>query len=155
MLDSVCMPNLTAVIRFEPNGIELLVDRRKLIAVRGGIQLSEVLIQEGMLTKSQVQDAQRIAPSFLEALPLLGLEQSKILEVLRTQIISTLMSLSGNQPIRFSVYSVQISSSMMSADFSVSDALFQILLAQEAELEAGLNSNRNKPSAVQSVLQLV
>jgi hypothetical protein len=139
MLDSVCNPNLTAVIRFLPNNIELLVDKGQLVAARGGLKLSQVLVQEGVMTKHQLQGAEQLAPTLLEALSKLGIGDAVVKKALRTQLILTLKMLFSSKPSSFEVLAAMIPPSSLSAALGVSSALLEVLVLQETEAATKLS----------------
>jgi hypothetical protein len=139
MLDSVCNPNLTAVIRFSPSNIELLVDKGQLVAARGGLKLSQVLVQEGVMTKHQLQGAEQLAPTLLEALSKLGIGDAVVKKALRTQLILTLKMLFTTKPNGFEVMAAMIPPSSLSAGLNVSSALLEVLVLQETEAATKLS----------------
>jgi hypothetical protein len=139
MLDSICNPNLTAVICFLPAQIELLVDKGQLVAARGGLKLSQVLVQEGMISKHQLQGAEQLAPTLLEALFKLGIDNLVVQKALRTQLILTLKRLISAKPSSFEVYAAMIPPSNLSAGLNVSSALLEVLVLQETEAATRLS----------------
>lgn len=133
MLQSLCKPNLTAVIRFAPNNIELLVDKGQLVLARGALKLSQVLVQEGVMTKHQLQGAEQLAPTLLEALAKLGISELVIRRALRTQLILSIKLLLNSKPTAFSIFSAIIPPSSLSASLSLAHALHEVNILQEAE----------------------
>jgi hypothetical protein len=133
MLESVCTPSLTAVIRFLPSGIELLLDKGQLVSARGGIKLSQVLVQEGVMTKQQLQGAGQLAPTLLEALTKLNVPQTLIRQAIRTQLILTLKFLQKQSVGEFEVFSAIYPGSSLSAALGLYSALGEVRRLQETE----------------------
>ncbi|MFN3266293.1 MAG: DUF4388 domain-containing protein [Deinococcales bacterium] len=133
LLNSLCKSNLTAVICFTPSNIELLIDKGHLLAARGAIKLSQILVQEGVVTKHQLQGAEQLAPTLLEALDKLGVEDVVIRRALRTQLIVSLKLLLGSKPSGFSVFSAMTPPASFSPSLSLAQALGEVKLLQKAE----------------------